>query len=80
MVQEIKITIHIRFIIVYSIVYVLKNIKNRFHDIIHIFKIILLQYFQFLIFNFSNNKLNLNGSLIITLKLNTISIYDRWLP
>ena len=80
MVQEIKITIHIRFIIVYSIVYVLKNIKNRFHDIIHIFKIILLQYFQFLIFNFSNNKLNLNGSLIITLKLNTISIYDRSLP
>ena len=80
MVQEIKITIHIRFIIVYSIVYVLKNIKNRFHDIIHIFKIILLQYFQFLIFNFSNNKLNPNGSLIITLKLNTISIYDRSLP
>ena len=34
-----KITIHILFIIVYSTVHALKNIKNGSHGTIHIFKI-----------------------------------------
>ena len=46
---------------VYSTVHTLKNIKNGLYGTIHIFKNYLLQYFQFSIFNFSNNKLNPNG-------------------
>ena len=46
----IKITVHILFIIVYGIVYALKNIKNGSHDIIHTFKnyfVIILSVFSF---------------------------------
>ena len=42
-------------------VHALKNIKNGSHNTIHAFKNYLLQYFQFLVFSFSNNKLNPNG-------------------
>ena len=45
--------------IVYSTVYVLKNIKNGFHGIIHTFKNYFITILS--VFSFSNNKFNPNG-------------------
>ena len=61
-VQETKIIVHALFITVHSTIHALKNIKNESHDTIHTFK----NYFSTIlsIFNFSNNKFNLNGLLI----------------
>ena len=53
-VQETKITVH-----------TLKNIKNGHTVLFTHLKIILLQYFQFSIFSFSNNKFNPNGLIWI---------------
>ena len=53
-VQETKITVH-----------TLKNIKNGHTVLFTHLKIILLQYFQFSIFSFSNNKFNTNGLIWI---------------
>ena len=60
--QETKIIVHALFITVHSTIHALKNIKNESHDTIHTFK----NYFSTIlsIFNFSNNKFNLNGLLI----------------
>ena len=59
-----KITVHALFITVYNIVHALKNIKIGPTALFTHLKIILLQYFQFSIFNCSNNKFNPNGSYI----------------
>ena len=50
--------------VLFSIDHRLKNIKNKSHHTIHIFK----NYFAtvFLIFNFNKNKLYSNGPLIIS--------------
>ena len=54
-------TVHVLFMHCSCTVHALKNIKNGSHNTIHAFKNYLLQYFQFLVFSFSNNKLNPNG-------------------
>ena len=48
--------------IVYSTVYVLKNIKNEFYGIIHTFKNYFITIFS--VFGFSNNKFNPNGPYV----------------
>ena len=59
-----KSTVYILLSTVYTLfgtVYELKNIKNGSTILFTYLKIILLQYFQFSVFSFSNNKFNPNG-------------------